>query len=225
LEAGDTALHLANLLGLLLAGLGGRAAPDLVVVRRLAHRIADTLTGPLPLGACAGHQIGFLVGELVVLFAAVTAGDLTLLQKAVVSAAEDGGGVLGQIQFQNPRHTAGEELAVMTHQHDATAKIADEVLQSLQSVEVEIVGRLIKENDVEARQHQCRQSDPRRLSARQCGRCRRCRAHRAAVQTQIRQHRGNSVVEVSCAGGEPMLQCHGVGVGRIRVCWTLGWVR
>src|SRR5262249_53097862 len=69
LEACDPALHLTHLLRLLLAGLGGRASSVLVVVGRLAHRIADALTRPFPLRACACHEIGLLLGELVVLFA------------------------------------------------------------------------------------------------------------------------------------------------------------
>lgn len=43
LKAGDPAFHLTHLLRLLLTGLGGRAAADLVVVRGLADRVADAL--------------------------------------------------------------------------------------------------------------------------------------------------------------------------------------
>src|SRR4029079_18445101 len=49
LETGDPGLHLAHLLRLLLRRLRLRLAADLVVVRRLLHRVADALRAPLPL--------------------------------------------------------------------------------------------------------------------------------------------------------------------------------
>ena len=206
LEAGDPALHLAHLLRLLLAGLGGRASSVLVVVGSLAHRVADTLTRPFPLSACARDEVGLLLGELVVLFAPVSATDLTLFQITLVSAAEDGGGVLGQIQFQDAGHGAGQELPVVAHQHHTTTKFADELLESREAVEVEIVGRLIEQDDVESRQHQCRQSHPRRLPTRQGGHQRRLRPHRIGVEPQVGQHGRQPLVEVRGAGSEPVIQ-------------------
>ena len=113
------------------------------------------------------HEIGLLFGELLVLFALVPAVYLALVQIALIPAAEDGGGVLGEVQFQDAGHAAGEELSVVAHQYDATAKVPDEVLQPSQPVEVEIVGRLVQQDDVEPRQHQCSQSDTRRLPSGQ----------------------------------------------------------
>ena len=115
------------------------------------------------MSAGARLQIGLLVGELVVVFAPVPTGDLTLLQIAVVSTAENRRGVLRQIQFENSGHAAGEKLTVVAHEHNATAEISDEILQAIQPIKIEVVGRLVEKDDVESREHQCRQSDPSRL--------------------------------------------------------------
>jgi len=74
----------------------------------------------------------------------VPTADLPLLQIAVVTATENGGGVLRQVQFQDAGYAAGQELPVMAHQHHTTPQVADEVLQSGQAVEVEIVRRLVE---------------------------------------------------------------------------------
>src|SRR5699024_9372042 len=66
LEPSDAALHLADLLRLLLARLARRLAPDLVVVGRLPHRVAHALARPLPLGPGPRDEVGLLVGEIVV---------------------------------------------------------------------------------------------------------------------------------------------------------------
>ena len=73
----------------------------------------------------------------------------------------------------------------MAHQNHATTKVPDELLEPCESVEVEIVGRLVEQNDVEARQHQCRQSDARRLPTGQVAHQGRGRLHRIGVQAKV----------------------------------------
>ncbi len=46
----------------------------------------------------------------------------------------------------------------MTDQHHTTAEVTDDALQPVQPIEVQIVGRLIEQDDVEPRQHQRRKS-------------------------------------------------------------------
>ncbi|SLF54620.1 Uncharacterised protein [Mycobacteroides abscessus subsp. massiliense] len=74
----------------------------------------------------------------------MSSSDRTLFQIALVPAPEDGGQVLCQVQFENVGDAAGQKLTIVTHQHHTTAQIPDKVLQPCQSVEVEIVGRLIE---------------------------------------------------------------------------------
>ena len=142
-------------------------------------------------------------------------GDLTLFQIAVVPAAENGGGVLRQIQLQHASNAAGEELTVVTDQHHPATKIPDELLQPGESVEIQIVGRLIEQDNVEPRQHQGGQSDPRRLAAGQRGHRRRLRPDRSRVQAQIGQHGRQPFVEVRRAAGQPVVQRRGVGISCI----------
>ena len=141
--------------------------------------------------------------------------DLTLLQVTLIAAAVDSGHVLGQIELQHAGHTAGKELPIMAHQYDPTAQVADEGLQPVQSVEIEIVGGFVEQNDVEPRQHQCRQSDPRRLPARQGGHRRRIGLNRVDAQSEVGQHGRHPFGEIGRPCRQPMVQCGGVDVGRV----------
>ena len=164
------------------------AAANLVVVGSLAHGVTHPLAGPFTLGAGARHQIGLLVGELLVLFALVPAVDRALFEITVVPTAENGAGVLRQIQLQDTGHAAGEELSVVAHQHHSAAQFGDETLQPGQPVQVEVIGRLVEQHDVETRQQQRGQTHPRRLPTRERGHLGRVR--RLAIQPQVGEHGG-----------------------------------
>jgi hypothetical protein len=158
------------------------------------------------------------------LFAFVSAAGFALFQIAFVPAAEYGGGVLGQVQFQDAGDGAGQELSVVTDEHHATTEISDEVLQAGEPVEVEIVGRLVEQHDVEPRQHQCGQSHPRRLPTRQLGHQRRLRPHRIGCEPKVGQNCRQPLVEVGRSAGEPVIQRRRVGVGRVDVRIALSGV-
>ncbi len=75
--------------------------------------------------------------------------DLTLLQIAFVPAAEHRGHVLREVQFEDTSHAARQELPVMADQYHSPAKVADEALEPVQPVEIEIVGGLVEQDQVE----------------------------------------------------------------------------
>ena len=94
------------------------------------------------------------------------AGDLPLVQVGLVAAVVDAHLLLGEVQLDHPGDGAGEELAVVADQHDAGAQAGDERLQLVQPGEVEVVGRLVEQQDVVAGEQQRGQAHPGRLRHR-----------------------------------------------------------
>ena len=94
----------------------------------------------------------------------------------------------------------------MADEHRAGPQTRDEALEQGEPVEVEVVGRLVEQDDVEAAEQQRRQTGAGRLPARQ----RRHREVRVDVEAHLRQDRGQPVVEVGRAQGEPLLERDGV---------------
>ena len=96
-----------------------------------------------------------------------------------------------------------EELAIVAHQGDSALGGGDEPFEPIEAVEVEVVGRLVEQQDVELRQHQRCQADPRRFAARQ-------RRHRLGEQTlgkvEVGPHRSDAHVEVGRAERQPPIE-------------------
>ena len=205
-EPGDPGLHLADLLGLLLRRLGLGLAADLVVVRALLHRVADALAAPLPLGPGPSHEVGLGGGVLVVRLPRVPPRDLPLGQERVVAAVVDRHLVLREVELDDPVDAAGQELAVVRDEHDAAAQPADERLEPLEAGEVEVVGGLVEQHDVEAAQQQRREGGPGGLAAGQRGHQR----VRRDVGPEVGEHRRDPLVEVGGAAGEPVVEGAGV---------------
>ena len=176
LEPGDARLHLPHLARLLLRRVDARRASDLVVVGALPHRVAHALGRPLPLGAGPRLEVGLRAGIRLVGLARVTPGHLALLEIGLVAAVVDRDRVLGEVELDDARDAPGEELAVVRDEHDAAALALDERLEPREPGEVEVVGRLVEQHEVEAAEQQRRERGPRRLAARQRGhRARRAR--------------------------------------------------
>lgn len=90
--------------------------------------------------------------------------DLTLLEVGVVATAVGIDLLLSQVQLDHPGHRAREELAVVAHQHGPGAQVLHEPLEPVEPVEV--VGRLVEQEEVVAAQQQRSHARPRDLSAR-----------------------------------------------------------
>ena len=139
---------------------------------------------------------------LLVGLARVPAGDLALLEVGLVAAVVDRDGVLREVELDDAGHAAGEELAVVRDEHDAAALALHEGLEPVEPGEVEVVGRLVEQHDVEAAQQQRGERHPGSLAAGE-------RGHggvRADVEAEVGQHRRDAVVEVGGAGGQPVVE-------------------
>ena len=101
-----------------------------------------------------------------------------------------------------------EELAVVADDDDAGAGAGDEPLELVQAGEVEVVGRLVEQQDVVPGQQQGGQPDAGGLPAGQAG-------HRR-VERDSRRDLGDdllgALLEVGAAEGEPVLERVAVGV-------------
>ena len=99
----------------------------------------------------------------------------------------------------------------MAHDHHATRQLVDERLEPLQAGEVEVVGRFVEEQHVEAAEQDGGERRARRLTTRQD-------AHRGVEQPNrqpdVVAHGAGARVEVGAAGREVRVERVGVRVGR-----------
>ena len=182
----DQPLGLPGLGGLLLAGSRrgpcGRSCRCRCALRRALRTPLSIQARCVRARAC---RPGPGVGVLLVLLAGVPAGDLPLLQVGRVAAAVGVDLLLGEVELDDPGDGAGQELAVVADHDGAGAQAGDELLQPLQAVEVEVVGRLVEQEDVVAAEQQRGEAGAGRLAAGQrrssAGRGRRRGRGRAAT--------------------------------------------
>jgi hypothetical protein len=112
----------------------------------------------------------------------------------------DAGGVVGQ------------ERPIVAHEDDAGVGVAEEPAQALEAVEVEVVGRLVQEEDVEAGQQHGGQVDLHLLAA---GELRHRPVHSVGRDAEVGQHLGDPHVVVVAAEGQQPGQGGVVG-GKLR---------
>jgi len=84
----------------------------------------------------------------------VAARDGPLLEERVVPAVVDRDPALGEVELDDARDHPREELAVVGDEHHPSTQAPHEPLEPLQPREVEVVGRLVEQHDVEAAQQQ-----------------------------------------------------------------------
>ena len=98
----------------------------------------------------------------------------------------------------------------MRHDHQRRVEAEDEPLQPVEAVEVEVVGRLVEQEDVEPGQQQGGELGAGGLAARQTG---DLAVERRGGQAEVGGHRGDAGVEVGPAERHPAVEGGGVAVG------------
>ncbi len=106
-----------------------------------------------------------------------------------------------------PRNGPIQELTIVRYHHDRSAQILAEALQALEPGEIEIVGRLVQQEDIEVSQHDGAQVHPRLLAAAQSADRRRDEVVRQIPRVQEARQFG---VEVRPAQAGPAVQHPGV---------------
>jgi hypothetical protein len=190
-------------------GLDARALPGPVVVGHLAlgpQRSPDRL---LPLALRLLHQAGALVVVLLVGLARLLAPQRPRLHVGLEAAVVERGRAGRLVEVQDRRHRPRQELAVVRDDDQPGLQAEHELLEPLQAGEVEVVGRLVEQEDVVAREQHAGQRRPRRLAARQ--------RHGLGVeqvqrQTEVDAHLLGPHLQVGAAEVEPALERGAVGV-------------
>ena len=120
-------------------------------------------------------------------------------------------GVGDLVELEHARDRALEEGAVVRDDHGAAGALGDEPLQPRQAVEVEVVGRLVEQQDVEAREQDRGQRGARGLAA---GERHGLQVEQRGIEPEVAQDRLRALLQVGAAEREPRLERLGVAVRR-----------
>ncbi len=129
-------------------------------------------------------------------------GPLALLQIGVVAAAVEVDLLLRQVEFEDLGDGPGQELAVVADHDGARAQALHEPLQALQTLQVQVVGRLVEQEDVVAGEQQRGEARAGRLATGQRGH-RQVQAH---GQPELVGDLLGPLVEVGAAEVQPLVQ-------------------
>ena len=143
------------------ARLGGLGLVVQLVVRReagLALRLAGLRRHPHPLEFTGERALSCFVASLLALEPF-----LLLLQPAGVVALE--GEALAAIEFEDPLGDVVEEVPVVGDGDDRAGVVTEEPLEPVDRLGVEVVGRLVEQQQVGARQQEPTQRDASTLAA------------------------------------------------------------
>ena len=151
----------------------------------------------------------FCDGVLLVGLLRVAAGDGLGVEVAEPAAAELGAGAVVLVELEDPVDGGLQEGPVVGDDDQPAVGLVEEALQAGQTGEVEVVGGLVEEEDVEAGQEDGGQRGPGRLPARELA-----HLHRQPVggQAQVGAHRLGPGLEVGAAQGQVPLEGHRVAL-------------
>src|SRR5262245_6146171 len=99
-------------------------------------------------------------------------------------------------------HGSIEEGAIVRHDHEGSAIAVEESLEPVEAVEVEIVRRLVEQENVEPRDEDGRERDARRLASGRLGQL----APEVERKTEVGARGTHARLEVSAPEGEEALE-------------------
>ena len=115
------------------------------------------------------------------------------------------------VDLSDRGHDALEKRPVVGDDDESAAAAVQEVLQPFEAVEVEVVGGLVQEHDVEPGQQERRESHPRRLTA---GKLRHAESQQRRRESEVGTDGPSPCLEIRAAEGEVPFECGPVpGVG------------
>ena len=192
-----------------LGALHVAVADELVGLAR-ALGSPHALVGPLALGAGPLGEGAALVGVDPVGLLGVLAGESPFVEVGAPSALVAGERVGVVVDLGDRGDRALEERPIVRHDHQRRVEAEDEPLEPVEAVEVEVVGRLVEQEDVEPRQQQAGELGAGGLAAREAG---DLAVERRVGQVEVGGHRGDAGVEVGPAQRHPAVEGAGVAVG------------
>jgi hypothetical protein len=182
--------------------LGAVGAADLVAVLRLAPRVLDALRHPRALPPRPRLELGAPPGEALVGLLRVAPRRRTLFEERRVAAAVGDDTLQAAVDLDHLGDRARQELAVVADQHRRRLQVLHELLEPVEPVDVEVVGRLVEQVGVVARQQQGREAGARGLPAGQ----RRGRQRQVDGEPEVGEHRRSAFLEVGAAELQPALE-------------------
>ena len=130
---------------------------------------------------CERRPLGVVLVES---FAGVLSGQFPLGEERLPSAGEPGRTVRVVVDLDHVGDRTTKERSIVAHQQHRGVEAENPPLQSVESVEIEVVRRLVEQEHVESRQQQRRQRRPGRLPSRE--------RDRRLVEQSFRRGRGRS---------------------------------
>ena len=149
-ETFDRLLGAGGLAGELLGLVDAEVTDVLVVLARPAH-LGLALARPLPLALSSPGQVRPLRVELLETLPRMAFGSRPLVEVGLPATVEPCCLVIELVDLQHAGDGPGEERAVVADEHDAGSEIVDPTFEHRQSVEVEVIRRLVEQVDIEAR--------------------------------------------------------------------------
>ena len=148
-------------------------------------------------------------GVLLVGLGGVPCRHRAFLQVRVPAALEAGRGPGVRVELDDPRDRPLEEGTVVAHEEQRGLVADDEGLQPVEGGEVEVVGRLVEEQDVVRDRRIGRELGARRLAT---GERRRRLVEEAGGEAEVGPDRTDAALEVGAAEGQPAVEGLGVAV-------------
>ena len=186
-----------------LLGLVRLEVPDVLVGLVRPGDLGLTLLRPLTLAlGPLGERPAFRV-VLVEPLLRVMACALTLLEERRPAAGEPPAAMSVVIDLEHVGDHPSEQAPIVADEQHRRVEADHPRFEAVESVEVEVVGRLVEQEDVEARQQQRGQRAPGRLATGQ--RCRRP-IEEPLGQSEFRPRLADARVEIRGAQCEPPLQ-------------------
>ena len=213
LEAGDRPLGASRSSGQLLRLADAVVTDELVALVGATH-LGLPLRRPLAFALSSARQrraLRLVVGEP---FPGVSFDRRLLVEVGLPAAVESSRPVGELVELDDARDRPSEERAVVADDHNAGVQGVDPALQAIEPIEIEVVGRLVEQVHIEARQQQGGESDPRAFPARQRG---GRLVEQLRRQTEVVPHPGDASIEIGSAQRQPALQGDVVASGRPRV--------
>ncbi len=117
-------------------------------------------------GLHAIAQLTALVGVVVKLFAQVPPGDFAFVEERLPATVELPRELVVRVEFDDLGDRASQKLAVVAHDRETTPPSKHEIFEPRQPIEVEIVRRLVEQQDVVTTKQDGGKRGPRHLPAR-----------------------------------------------------------
>jgi len=167
--------------------------------------------GLLALPLRLGHEGAPLVVVLLEGVAGLSAAERVRLEVGGVAAVEQPCGPRRSVDVQHGGDGAGQELAVVADDDESRSQGRAELLEPLQPGEVQVVGRLVEQEHVVARQQDRGQTGAGRLAA---GQGHRLGVEQVCWQAEVGADLQASYVQIGPAQVQPALEGGAVGVVR-----------